>query len=207
MVSKSITTNLIYIIIFLTASVARCQEKAEPEISFKVKDISIENLSNDQLIDCTTDLHIEKNIRDKNKMYSLRIPKNWMSEETHTDGNNGIIISKNSTSLDILGIVEISNDTLNLNQLFQKDFISAMKEETDIELIDAGTANLNGLNSYWIFHKSKMDGLNFWSFTYYLQNIKNNNFYLISTSVCSNNNDLTAHCELRQIVNTFQFID
>jgi hypothetical protein len=191
----------------LSSLLVNSQGKNESKLAIKVKTITIENLSNDLLINCESDLKVEKRINGPDKVYSLKIPNNWSFEETFTDGISGIIISKNSNSLNMLGIVEIPNDSLSLDIFFQKEFVRAMMDKAEVEMIDAGTANINGLDSYWIYHKSKLADKFLWTFLYYIQNDKNRNFYLISTSSLKKTNDLNIHCKLRQVVNTFQFVD
>lgn len=202
-----IRKKIFYLIFILISSVASCQDKTEQEVTFKVKEVTIENLSVDLLIDCKSDLKVSRTINDSHKIYSLKIPKDWNFEETVTDGLNGIIISKDSSSLNLIGIVEIPNDSLSLDQFFQKEFIRAMLDKTGIEIIDAGTAKINGLESYWIFHKSELETEYLWTYLYYAKNNKNNNFYLINTSMFAKGNDSEIQCELRKIVNTFKFIE
>ena len=188
--------------------IARGQKTGE-EVEFKVDTISVENLSDDKFSNCTikTSIKLEKTIRDLNQNYSFNIPENWIIEENILDNVNGMVISKDSLSLYAIGIVEITNDTLTLDHFFQNEFLRTMVDKTEVKMIDAGTANINGIDSYWIFQKSELDGDNLWTYLYYTQNIKNNNFYLINTSTFGNRNDLDTHCSLRQIVNTFRFIE
>lgn len=180
--------------------------------SFSIDDMSLENLTSDKFYNCESES--SDNLIyfiDNDSAYKIMIPDNWEVYEDIIDSVDGAIFSNPQhpiEDLDIIVITEIKNNSMDIESYFKQELFNLItKGKDEFDLNSFGEANISEKNIYWIHSRKKSDSLSSGDYTYYFMNQSNKNIYYVQSVVHGDINTDQRHCNLRKLIETFEFID
>ncbi|MGD1846028.1 MAG: hypothetical protein ACFB10_11600 [Salibacteraceae bacterium] len=143
-----------------------------------------------------------------NGSYSIDLPANWQIGIV----NNGQMLFATDTTLSMHNTNSIKIDEISfgfhLESYFNETVARFSTVNEELKFLDCGNATVAHQKALWMAYQAVSDTINQDSYAYYIQN-KNvsPSIYILETYTTGSQNIEQRHCDLRKIVETFQFVE
>lgn len=152
--------------------------------------------------------HKIKFVDNKNE-FSIDFPENWFPEEDLIDSIHGVVATDTTFELNevfLIGISEYSTSYSELKDYFS-DELQSIIIDPEFKAYEIGKSKLNGQETYWLLYEMTADSLgDHRGLIHYLKGNRENQFYLIETTVYGLDNLKDKICKSMEIIKTFEII-
>lgn len=150
-------------------------------------------------------------IGDPGDKFMIRLPYNWDIQETYSDTLYGIIASNtlevrnDPKKFQLISVTGYQTEDSLLS--YFKNELKVLKKDRNMRVLETGQINIEDATSYWVKFESMEAEHSIMSIVKYIKPVKEDEIYLIQSTVYKTENYMDKLCHLKRLVDSFEMVE